>query len=75
MGRNSYFFSLIWKVAIRLASIWFLPEVGKVALKSNGDEVLNDEFLIKSNGDDAFNDEFLIQSDGDDALNDVFHKK
>ncbi len=75
MGCDSYFFSLIWKVAIRLASIWFLPEVGKVALKSNGDEPLNDEFLIQSNGDDAFYDEFLIKSNRDDALNDVFHKK
>jgi hypothetical protein len=35
--------------------------VGKVTLKSNGDEALSDEFLFKSNGDEA--------------LNDVFHKK
>jgi hypothetical protein len=34
-------------------------EVGKVTLKSNGDEVLSDEFLIKSNGDEALNDGFL----------------
>jgi hypothetical protein len=33
--------------------------VGKVTLKSNGDEALNDEFLLKSNGDEAL-------------LNDVF---
>jgi hypothetical protein len=30
-------------------------EVGKVTLKSNDDEVLNDESLFKSNGDEAFN--------------------
>jgi hypothetical protein len=29
--------------------------VGKVTLKSNGDEVLNDEFLLKSNSDEALN--------------------
>jgi hypothetical protein len=29
--------------------------VGKVTLKSNGDETLSDEFLLKSNGDEAFN--------------------
>jgi hypothetical protein len=29
--------------------------VGKVTLKSNGDEALNDEFLLKNNGDEAFN--------------------
>jgi hypothetical protein len=27
--------------------------VGKVTLKSNGDEVLSNEFLLKSNGDEA----------------------
>jgi hypothetical protein len=32
--------------------------VGKVTLKSNGDEALNAEFLLKSNGDDALNDGF-----------------
>jgi hypothetical protein len=30
-------------------------EVGKVTLKSNGDEALNDVFSIKCNGDKAFN--------------------
>jgi hypothetical protein len=29
--------------------------VGKVTLKSNGDEALSDEFLLKSNGDEALN--------------------
>jgi hypothetical protein len=29
--------------------------VGKVTLKSNGDEALNDEFLLKRNGDEALN--------------------
>jgi hypothetical protein len=33
-------------------------EVGKVNLKSNGDEALNDEFLLKSNGDEALNHVF-----------------
>ncbi len=33
-------------------------EVGKVTLKSNGDEALSDEFLIKSIGDEALNDGF-----------------
>jgi hypothetical protein len=32
--------------------------VGKVNLKSNGDEAVNDEVLLKSNGDEAFNDGF-----------------
>jgi hypothetical protein len=29
--------------------------VGKVTIKSNGDEALNDVFSIKSNRDEAFN--------------------
>jgi hypothetical protein len=29
--------------------------VGKVTLKSNGDEALSDEFLLKSNGDIKIN--------------------
>jgi hypothetical protein len=32
--------------------------VGKVTLKSNGDEALSEEFLLKSNGDEALNDVF-----------------
>jgi hypothetical protein len=32
--------------------------VGIVTLKSNGDEALNNEFLLKSNGDEALNDGF-----------------
>jgi hypothetical protein len=32
--------------------------VGKVALKSNGDEALSDEFLLKNNSDEALNDGF-----------------
>jgi hypothetical protein len=35
------------------------PEVGKVTLKSNGDEALSVESLIKSNGDEALNDDPL----------------
>jgi hypothetical protein len=34
--------------------------VGKVTLKSNGDELLSDEFLIKSNSDEALNAENII---------------
>jgi hypothetical protein len=33
--------------------------VGKVNLKSNGNEALSDEFLLKSSGDEALNDLFL----------------
>jgi hypothetical protein len=33
--------------------------VGKVTLKSNGDEALSDELKKKSNGDEALNDVFL----------------
>jgi hypothetical protein len=32
--------------------------VGKVTLKSNGDEALNNEFLLKINGNEALNDGF-----------------
>jgi hypothetical protein len=32
--------------------------VGKVTLKSSGDEALSDESLLKSNGDEALNDDF-----------------
>jgi hypothetical protein len=35
-----------------------LPEMGKVTLKSSGDEALNDKFILKSNSDEAFNDCF-----------------
>jgi hypothetical protein len=34
-------------------------EVGKVTLKSNGDEALSDEFLLKSNDNEALNYVFL----------------
>ncbi len=47
----------------------YLPEEGKVTLKSNGDEVLNDEFLLKNNGAEALNDVFSIKSNGDEAFN------
>jgi hypothetical protein len=30
-------------------------ELGKITVKSNGDEALSDEFLLKSNGDEAIN--------------------
>jgi hypothetical protein len=44
-------------------------KVGKVTLKSNGDEALSNEFLLKSNGDEALNDVFSIKSNGDEAFN------
>jgi hypothetical protein len=45
------------------------PKVGKVTLKSKGDEALSNEFLLKSNGDEALNDVFSIKSNGDEAFN------
>ncbi len=45
-----------------------IPEMGKVTLKSKGDEALSDEFLLKSNGDEAFID-VSIKSIGDEAFN------
>jgi hypothetical protein len=38
-----------------LSSTYQPAEVGKVTLKSTGDEELNDEFLLKSNGNEALN--------------------
>jgi hypothetical protein len=32
--------------------------VGKVTFKYNGDEALNNESLLKSNNDEVFNDDF-----------------
>jgi hypothetical protein len=42
--------------------IW-IPEVGKVTLKSTG------------NGDEWLSDESLLKSNGDKALTMIFHKK
>ncbi len=36
-----------------------LAEVGKVTLKGNSDEALSDEFLLKSNVDEMVNNNFL----------------
>jgi hypothetical protein len=36
----------------------FLARGGQSYFKSNGNEALNDEFLLKSNGDEALNDVF-----------------
>ncbi len=44
-------------------------EVGKVTLKSNGDEALSDESLLKSNGNEALNDNFFVKGNGDEAFN------
>ncbi len=38
-----------------------IAEVGKVTLKSNGDEALSDEFLLKSNSGETLNDGFPQQ--------------
>jgi hypothetical protein len=42
-----------WQVNSFIPNLY--AEVGKVTLKSNGDEALNDVFSIKSNSDEAFN--------------------
>jgi hypothetical protein len=43
------------RTSLPYAPWYFKPEVGKVSLKSNGDEALRDEFLLKSNGNEALN--------------------
>ncbi len=43
--------------------------MGKVTLKSNGDEALSDEFLLTSNGDEVLKDVFSIKSNSDEAFN------
>ncbi len=45
-------------LALRALLMATSAEVGKVTLKNNGDEVLNDEFLFKSNGNEALIDGF-----------------
>jgi hypothetical protein len=35
-----------------------IAEVGKVTVKSNGNEALSDEFLLKCNDNEALNDVF-----------------
>ncbi len=40
---------------------WWQAVVGKVTLKSNGDEALSNDFLLKTNGDEALNDVFSIK--------------
>jgi hypothetical protein len=44
-------------------------ELGKVTLKSNGNEALSYESPLKSNGDEAFNDNYSLKSNGDEAFN------
>jgi hypothetical protein len=41
-----------------LQQMGFTAKVGKVTLKSNGDEAFSDESLKKSDGDEALNDDF-----------------
>jgi hypothetical protein len=43
---------------LRISGMFTLPEVGKVTLKSNGDEALSDESLKKSNSNEALNHDF-----------------
>jgi hypothetical protein len=59
--------SLFFRFLFRIPRL--LAEVGKVTLKSNGDEAFSDEFLLKSNGDEALSDVFSIKSNGDEAFN------
>ncbi len=49
----------LWAHPFPIYLRYLLTEVGKVTLKSNGDEALSDEFLLKSNGNEALNDVFL----------------
>jgi hypothetical protein len=48
--------STFWKNIAKIKASF--DQVDTVTLKSNGDEVLNDEFLFKSNGDEAFTNVF-----------------
>jgi hypothetical protein len=41
----------LWESSLK----YLEAEVGKVTLKSNGDEALSEEFLFKCNGNEAFN--------------------
>ncbi len=41
---------------------------GQSSLKSNGDEVLSNEFLFKNNGDEALND-VSLKINGDELFN------
>jgi hypothetical protein len=43
---------------VQMYSYKLIPELGKVTLKSNGDEAFSDESPYKSNGNEAFNDNF-----------------
>jgi hypothetical protein len=43
--------------------------VGKVTLKSNGNEAVSDEFLLKSNCDEVLRDVFPIKSNDDGVFN------
>jgi hypothetical protein len=45
----------MWKLVTGGCSF---ADVGKVTLKSNGDEALSDESLLKSNGEEALSEDF-----------------
>ncbi len=51
------FFLLSFKHKLGI-DVAIITELGKVTLKSNGDEALSDEFLLKSNDDEALNNVF-----------------
>ncbi len=55
-------FKNLWEIKGRFIILYidcaWCTEVGKVTLKSNGEEALSEEFLQKSNGDEALNDVF-----------------
>jgi hypothetical protein len=53
----------------RNRSVVYTSKLGKVTLKSNGDEALSDESLLKINGDEALKDDTLLKSNGYEALN------
>jgi hypothetical protein len=46
---------------VRLFLVVNKAEMGKVTLKSNGDNALSDESLSKSNGKETLNDDFPLK--------------
>ncbi len=47
------FLGVNWQQKLESAHLRLAAAVGKVTLKSNGDEVLSGEFILQSNGDKA----------------------
>jgi hypothetical protein len=54
---------------MQVRTVCLHAEVGKVTLKSNGDEALSDEFLLKRNGDEAFNAQKKCKNSSNEAFN------